>query len=206
MCQISDLRCSNVLRERDAGNDPTARTLGAFDDRELGEGGVLAGGERFRALVGGMRTIAVPDVPVVGDDRAGGLQSVHGGTVKCEKGRRRPHQRDRHRPPMTERRARPRDDREARPTRQQRGDRLRIELGMERRNDRDVQGPLPRTELFRNDDVAAAFRQERDDDVRMVGRDRYFLPWAATAAAPAAAASGSRYTAGSIGANVSSSL
>lgn len=167
---------------------------------------MLTGGECFRALVGGMRTIAVPDVPVVGDDRAGGLQSVHGGAVQREKVRRRAHQRDRHRPPVTERRARPRDDRKARSTRQQRSDRLRVELGAERRNDRNVQGPFPRPELVRDDDVAAALRQERDDDVRMVGRDRYFLPWAATAAAPAAAASGSRYTAGSIGANVSSSL
>ena len=126
---------------------------------------MLAGGECFRALVGGMRTIAVPDVSVVGDDRASGLQSVHGGTVQPEQAWRRAHQRHRHRSPVTERRARPRDDGKARPSRQQRGDRLRVELGMERWNDRDVQRPLPRTELFRNDDVAAAFRQECDDDV-----------------------------------------
>jgi hypothetical protein len=55
-----------------------------------------------------------------------------------------------------------------------------------------VQRPVPRPELLRNDDVAAAFRQERDDDVGAIGRGGYFLPWAATAAAPAAAASGSR--------------
>ncbi len=90
--------------------------------------------------------------------------------------------------------------------REKRGERVRLQLGLEGRNDGDVQRPVPRGELPRNDDVAAAFRQERDDDVRREGREAYFLPWAATAAAPAAAASGSRYTPGSIGAKVSSSL
>ena len=71
-------------------------------------------------------------------------------------------------------------------------DGIRLQLRLERRHDGDVQRPVARRELVGNDDVAAALRQERDDDEGVVGRDRYFLPWAATAAAPAAAASGSR--------------
>lgn len=191
--------------EGDAGGD-AAGARGARDERELGERGVVAGRERGRALVARVRPIAGTDVALVGDDRARGLQRVDARGVQREQRRRRPDQCDRHRAPVSERRPRPGDDGDARPVRQQRGDRIRVELGLERRHDRDVQRPVPRRELPRNDDVAAAFRQERDDDERRDGREAYFLPWAATAAAPAAAASGSRYTPGSIGAKVSSSL
>jgi hypothetical protein len=50
-------------------------------DGERAEDGVLAGVESARALVGRVRTVAVADVPLIADGRAGGLQRVDGGAM-----------------------------------------------------------------------------------------------------------------------------